>query len=632
MMNTGFVDNAFRPLDLGNFPPWHITVTVAGGETRHINIPYPMTNNVIGLPLSLGVPEGMRDLITGIVRDLAQCQQDAAHFREDAARFRQDAIRFKQDAARCLQDANRYYCELEKLKFRMGGKVVVSKVLMSPVSSSKKRKLGTEESGLSETQEVCIEKPEHLPPPKSKDWPSIQESVIEKNMVESDEVPRREDVQTEKVEFVAGVVPIRESVDASTICTSANCLNVDSWSTLSNLNSIDVTPSLVASTIVSGQGEDEGFEYAENLKSDDLPLTSVKHSQGENVPTYVHTEQVASVAGVMLVEEPVDATMISTSVNCLTADCTTLTISTPICTAPTLIESTSVSSRVGDEWHEDVENLKLDALPLASVKRSRSEDVPTSASLICSDVRTEQVASVAGALVVWEPVDATMTSTSANCQTGNFTALTISTPADNTLPLIVPTSVSSRVGDEWFENVDNFRIPKVYADLYKKIFSKHGHMATKKVIRSNDDILLAAVTSLMKIVSRMETIRGVDLSVKLIESWEGHIGDAETLQFNIKWLREIFTKLKNSWKSSFKIDKEVEIREQVLDATQVEYAGLRSRKDELETELLEVTMKIREFEGKISSEREAIQVKMAEKNIFLFKPVLGNLFNLEITN
>ncbi|RZC76283.1 hypothetical protein C5167_000412 [Papaver somniferum] len=495
MMNTGFVDNAFRPLDLGNFPPWHITVTVAGGETRHINIPYPMTNNVIGLPLSLGVPEviagryevllrmvqGMRDLITGIVRDLAQCQQDAAHFREDAARFRQDAIRFKQDAARCLQDANRYYCELEKLKFRMGGKVVVSKVLMSPVSSSKKRKLGTEESGLSETQEVCIEKPEHLPPPKSKDWPSIQESVIEKNMVESDEVPRREDVQTEKVEFVAGVVPIRESVDASTICTSANCLNVDSWSTLSNLNSIDVTPSLVASTIVSGQGEDEGFEYAENLKSDDLPLTSVKHSQG--------------------------------------------------------------------------------------------------------------------ALVVWEPVDATMTSTSANCQTGNFTALTISTPADNTLPLIVPTSVSSRVGDEWFENVDNFRIPKVYADLYKKIFSKHGHMATKKVIRSNDDILLAAVTSLMKIVSRMETIRGVDLSVKLIESWEGHIGDAETLQFNIKWLREIFTKLKNSWKSSFKIDKEVEIREQVLDATQVEYAGLRSRKDELETELLEVTMKIREFEG-----------------------------------
>ncbi|KAI3834084.1 hypothetical protein MKW92_052179 [Papaver armeniacum] len=616
MMNTGFVDNAFRPLDLGNFPPWHITVTVAGGETRHINIPYPEGNRVIGLPLGFDVPEviagryeellrmvqGMRDLITGIVRDLAQCQLDAARFRQDAARF--------------CKDANHYYYELEELKLTMGGNMGVSQVLMPPVSSpkkrklrkvspSRKRKLGTEESGLSETQAVCIKKPEHLRPPKSNDRPStpgllVQESVIEDNMDESDVLPQREDVptsaalvwsdvQTEKVESVAGVVPIRQSVDASALCS----------------NSIDITPPLVASTNVSGQGEDEGFEYADNLKSDDLPLT-------ENVSTDVQTEQVASVAGVMLVEEPVDATIDIT---------------------PPVVESTSVSGQGEDEGFEDVENLKLDDLPLSSMKRSKSEDFPTSASLICSEVKTEMVESVAGsALVVWEPVDATMTSTSANCQTGNCTALTISTPTDISLPLIVSTSVPSRVGDEWFEYVDNFRIPKVYADLYNKIFSKYGHMATKKVIRSNDDILLASVISLMKIVSRMETIRGVDLSVKLIESWEGDIGDAETLQFNIKWLREIFNALKNSWKSSFKIDKEVETLEQVLDATQVEYVGLCSRKDELESELLKVKMDIRKLEAQISSEREAIEVKIAEKNIFLFKPVLGNLFNLEITN
>ncbi|KAI3965482.1 hypothetical protein MKW92_032610 [Papaver armeniacum] len=726
MMNTGFVDNAFRPLDLGNFPPWHITVTVAGGETRHINIPYPEGNRVIGLPLGFDVPEviagryeellqmvqGMRDLITGIVRDLARCQLDAARFRQDAARF--------------CKDANHYYYELEELKLTMGGNMGVSQVLMPPVSSpkkrklrkvssSRKRKLGTEESGLSETQAVCIKKPEHLRPPKSNDRPStpgllVQESVIEDNMDESDVLPQREDVpssaalvcsdvQTEKVESVAGVVPIRQSVDASALCTSANCLTVDS-TTLTISNSIDITPPLVASTNVSGQGEDEGFEYADNLKSDDLPLTenvstdvqteqvasvagvmlveepvdatmiftsancltadcttltistpidittpvvesTSVSGQGEdegfeyadnlksddlplteNVSTDVQTEQVASVAGVMLVEEPVDATMIFTSANYLTADCTTLTISTPIDITPPIVESTSVSGQGEDEGFEDVENLKLDDLPLSSMKRSKSEDFPTSASLICSEVKTEMVESVAGsALVVWEPVDATMTSTSANCQTGNCTALTISTPTDISLPLIVSTSVPSRVGDEWFEYVDNFRIPKVYADLYNKIFSKYGHMATKKVIRSNDDILLASVISLMKIVSRMETIRGVDLSVKLIESWEGDIGDAETLQFNIKWLREIFNALKNSWKSSFKIDKEVETLEQVLDATQVEYS-----------ELLKVKMDIRKLEAQISSEREAIQVKIAEKNIFLFKPVLGNLFNLEITN
>lgn len=57
-----------------------------------------MGNHVIGLPLGLDVPEviaghfevllrmvqGMRDVITGVVRDLAQCQQDAARFCQDA--------------------------------------------------------------------------------------------------------------------------------------------------------------------------------------------------------------------------------------------------------------------------------------------------------------------------------------------------------------------------------------------------------------------------------------------------------------------------------------------------------------------------------------------------------------------
>ncbi|KAI3843587.1 hypothetical protein MKW92_053893, partial [Papaver armeniacum] len=56
MMNHGFVDN-FHPSNLGEFPPWHIAVTVAGGETRHINIPNPDGNHVIGLPLGFDVPE-----------------------------------------------------------------------------------------------------------------------------------------------------------------------------------------------------------------------------------------------------------------------------------------------------------------------------------------------------------------------------------------------------------------------------------------------------------------------------------------------------------------------------------------------------------------------------------------------
>ncbi|KAI3886235.1 hypothetical protein MKW92_038786, partial [Papaver armeniacum] len=56
MMSHGFVDN-FRPINLGEFPPRHIIVLVAGGKTRHINIPNPEGDNMIGLPLGLDVPE-----------------------------------------------------------------------------------------------------------------------------------------------------------------------------------------------------------------------------------------------------------------------------------------------------------------------------------------------------------------------------------------------------------------------------------------------------------------------------------------------------------------------------------------------------------------------------------------------
>ncbi|KAI3878261.1 hypothetical protein MKX03_005090 [Papaver bracteatum] len=704
-MDNEDVEKKFRPLDLGILPPWQITVTLADGGKQHIKIPYTEGTHVIGLPLGLDVPKviafnyktllcmvnGMTSIITNLTLKLERQQKVAA---------------------RHLDKMNRYRLELEELQGTVDGGMAV---LQAPVSPSKKRKLSTEESEPCDTQAVCIEKPEHLPPPTSNDRPAVpvllvQESVIEEDMDESDYIPlarvkrlRGEnvpssaslicsDVQTEKVEFDVAVVPVGEPVDATMTSTSTNCLTADS-TILPFSTPMDIIPPIAESRSVSGQGEHEGLEYVQNFVSDDLPLTSVKvesdagvlpvggpvdaimtstsincqteafdstllptsttigeHegleyvqnfelddlpltnvnlSTGGDVPTSaspicpdVEIVKTESDAGVVPVGEPVAATLTSTYANGLTVDSTTLPIPTPIDIIPPILESTSVSGQGEDEGFEDVDNLNLDDLPLSSMKRSGSEDVHASASLICSEVKTEKVASVAGALVVLETVDATMTSTSANCLT----------PADSTLPLILSTSVSSRVGDEWFEYVDNFRIPKVYADLYKKIFSIYGHMATKKVIRSNDDILLAAVISLMKIVSRMETIRGVDLGVGLLESWEGDIGDAETLQFNIKWLRETFNTLKNSWKSSFAIDKEVESREQVLDATQVGYAGLHSRKDQLETELLELKTKIREFEGKISSEREAIHVKLAEKNIFLFEPVLRNLFNLEITN
>ncbi|KAI3865977.1 hypothetical protein MKW92_004812 [Papaver armeniacum] len=171
----------------------------------------------------------------------------------------------------------------------------------------------------------------------------------------------------------------------------------------------------------------------------------------------------------------------------------------------------------------------------------------------------------------------------------------------------ISTSVSGRRSDEEFEFVDNFKIPKEYAVLYKKIFHKYGHMATRKVIKSNDTVLVAFVTSFEA----------------LLETWEGDIEDAENLGFNIEWLRKKFDEVKNIWKSSSGIRKDVEIYEKELDATQVKYVDLSARKEELLRETSMVIIEIRKAEAKISS----IQEKLAPENNFLNEPILGKLLS-----
>ncbi|KAI3883690.1 hypothetical protein MKW92_038816, partial [Papaver armeniacum] len=187
-----------------------------------------------------------------------------------------------------------------------------------------------------------------------------------------------------------------------------------------------------------------------------------------------------------------------------------------------------------------------------------------------------------------EPVDATIGTSSPKGFTPDSIFLNISTSED-----VIPsppgfTWVSAQERVEGFEFVDNFKIPKEHVILYKKIYEKHGHMATKKVIKFNDDVLLSCVASILKIISAMENVRCSELNEALLERWEGFIKDAEALEFNIKWLREGFNRLMDHWRSSPGIDREVESHAQVLDAMQVKYNFLSAKEDELNAELAEV--------------------------------------------
>ncbi|KAI3878245.1 hypothetical protein MKX03_005074 [Papaver bracteatum] len=170
------------------------------------------------------------------------------------------------------------------------------------------------------------------------------------------------------------------------------------------------------------------------------------------------------------------------------------------------------------------------------------------------------------------------------------------------------TSQSTMYQTEGFEFVENLEIPKEYENLYNNISEKYGHMATRNVIKCNDDILLALVVRLLKNISEIETMPVAELSELFLDRWEGDIKVAETLQFNIKWLRQKFNKVQKCWR----LDKDVERHEQELDSVQLKYVGLWERRVELDIETAEVKAQIRNAEGKISSEREAIKEKLAQ--------------------
>ncbi|KAI3840269.1 hypothetical protein MKX03_010749 [Papaver bracteatum] len=390
--------------------------------------------------------------------------------------------------------------------------------------------------------------------------------------------------------------------------------------------------------------QESGAKENEN----DVLCTSAKdlHGNGVQIENLLSCSE-AHTTGVELVEQPVDATVDTSFSKSQTPDSTLLTILTSVDVIPSLKVSTSASAQERVEGFQSMDIFQIpeeneNDTPHTSVQNLNGQDIHIGNSSSCSEEETTGIVPLEVVELVKEPMDATRDASSSIFLTLDPTLITV---VDVTPSLTGCTSASAQERIEGFEFVGNLKIPEEYKTLYKKIYDKYGHMATRKTIKFNDAMLLTCVTSLLKIISVMETVRGAELSVAMMERWEGFIREAEILEFNIKWLREGFSRLKNHWKSSFRVDKDIESHEQVLDAKQGKYVGLLTRKEELETELsevnieidvglltrkeeletelLEVNVEIGKAEAEISSEQQAIQEKQTKKNKFQHEPVLG---------
>ncbi|KAI3996671.1 hypothetical protein MKX01_042374, partial [Papaver californicum] len=93
------------------------------------------------------------------------------------------------------------------------------------------------------------------------------------------------------------------------------------------------------------------------------------------------------------------------------------------------------------------------------------------------------------------------------------------------------------LNDRKCENVGGFSVLKTQARFYEKIWKKHGHIASNKVLKDSY-AQVPVVSGIMTTIIHMHYCRFSDLTSRIIEVWEDNIKSAEKVEFNIRWVRE----------------------------------------------------------------------------------------------
>lgn len=103
---------------------------------------------------------------------------------------------------------------------------------------------------------------------------------------------------------------------------------------------------------------------------------------------------------------------------------------------------------------------------------------------------------------------------------------------------------SQYILDGNFEDIGGFSILKTHASLYRQIWLKYGHIASSHAPPSSYSVQVTLVTDIMTNIMDMCHCRLSEMSSLMVAKWENNIKMAETLHFNVKWLRERFDDVK----------------------------------------------------------------------------------------
>ncbi|MCL7051565.1 hypothetical protein MKW94_008084 [Papaver nudicaule] len=177
--------------------------------------------------------------------------------------------------------------------------------------------------------------------------------------------------------------------------------------------------------------------------------------------------------------------------------------------------------------------------------------------------------------------------------------------------------------------IGNFPVPARYEALYKKIWEKYGHLATRNVIKTSTRTLVTLVAELLKSVAAMETVKRGKLSASLLDKWDRQIEDAEALQFNVQWLRWHFEKVKIRWEADSLLKNSQLAREKEKAVALEKRSAAWAKLDALKAEFLEVEKEVEQATSEINQHDHAILEDALARELyasFLEKTFLEDAF------
>ncbi|KAI3891282.1 hypothetical protein MKX03_000110 [Papaver bracteatum] len=161
--------------------------------------------------------------------------------------------------------------------------------------------------------------------------------------------------------------------------------------------------------------------------------------------------------------------------------------------------------------------------------------------------------------------------------------------------------------------IKGFPVPNIYVALYNTIYEKHGHIATKTVIKNSMTALFGLVVDLLAVITEMQETSHLDLTAPLLKQWMSKVSTAEAVKFNVGWLRIIVEEIYR-YNIVYKVLHDVvENDVEELKKTQEEFVAATESKEALKVQLLAAEKHAAEVEKKLKERQIHIKGQLQGK-------------------